>query len=159
MRINAPKALTDTVSMVKNFYFPKYVNITRSFSDDTVSDALFKLENSKDILDLYAKAKGVFVSIDRADSIMIKDANVKKDLKKIMDRSIIVRVADGITGRERSSVIDTTKDSFTYSGAKYISRKEPDGSSSLIKSVYKHEDNFLRSVYRAVDRLTDLVKK
>ena len=159
MRINAPKAFKDTVSMVKEFYFPKYVNIAKSYSEDPVTDALLRLEQSEDIFESYAKHKGVFVTIDRADSILIKDAEVKKDLKKIMARSIIVRVSDGITGKESSSVVDATKDSFTYSGAKYISHKEADGSSNIIKSVFSHEDNFLRSVYRAVERLADLVKK
>lgn len=159
MRINAPKAFIDTVSMVKDFYFPKYVNIARSFSDDTVSDALFKLENSKDIFESYAKHKGVFVSIDRADSILIKEAEVKTDLKKLMDRSIIVRVSDGITGKENSSVVDTTKDSFQYTQDKFIACKNSQGENIIMRATSSHEDNFLRSVYRAVERLADLVKK
>lgn len=159
MRINAPKVFNDTVSMVKDFYFPKYVNIAKSYSDDNVSDALLKLELSQDIFESYAKKKGVFVSIDRGDSVHITEHKDNKNLRKVFDRSVIIKVSDGITGKEKMATVDTTKDNFQYSNVKFISGKDKQGNKVVMKSTENHEDNFLRSVYRTVSYLAELVQK
>lgn len=159
MKVSAPKFLKETSSIVRDFYFPKFVNIAHSQKEDSVSDALYNLSKSQDIFESFAKDKRVLVSIDRGDSLLTSvSGDVNPKLKNLLDKSVVVRVTNGITGKEKHSVIDTTKDTFVYSGENLMTKKAPDGSTKQVKETYSHEDNFLRAVYRAVSYLSNLVK-
>ena len=146
-------------SELKRFYLNESVAIAKAYGRDSVSTALCDLALVKDVFVPYARSNSVYLSIDRASSIISDEAKISPKLKDKLARSIILTVEDKLTGKTDNAIVDTTKDSFIYSGVKKIVLRDEFGLYDVVQTKYSHEDNFLRKVYRTFEYLTAQVNK
>lgn len=151
--------LKNVASELKRFYLNESVKIAETYGKDSVSTALYDLALVKDVFVPYARSKSVYLSIDRASSIISDKLKISSKLKDKLDKSIVLTVVDKLTGKTDNAIVDTTKDLFVHSGVKKIVLKDEYGLSEIIQVKYSHEDNFIRKVYRTFEYLTAQVNK
>lgn len=160
MKISAiQKMFGSAMAEVKDFYSNEFVKIAKSYKDDSVSNALYRLEPVKDVFESYAKKECVSLSIGRASDLLTEKTETRPSLKNLFDRSIVLNVTNNITGVESRAIIDTSKETFVHSGEKYMTLPKKDRAAISVLAHYSHEDNLIRAAYRTFERLTKLVKK
>lgn len=152
-------ALKNYVGKVKDFYFPKSVEIVQYPIKGIAEDALYKLEPAKDVFESYAKHNCVSLFIDKASTLIDNEKLIKPELKEHLQNSIMMRVINKISGKERVAILDASKDTFTHTSTSHIDVQSKDGAKTPIIMVSSHEDDFVRATYRLFENLTKLVQK
>lgn len=153
------KIISKFVSAARNYVNHPYVSIAKYYTRSAADDALYQLEPVKDVFESYAKHEGVFLDIDKASKLMDGAEIMPTTLKNLLNNSIALKVHNALTGKEKISIIDVTKDTFNASIPHKVTISKNNGELSTIETSFNCEDNLIRAVYRTFETLVKKVQK
>ena len=123
-------------------------------------DAYNKIALAKETIANYAKKNTVSIDIFDTASSAEFAKNTKPELAESMNDCITIRVKDMLTGKAKDAIVPAeTERSYIYtrSNTRMLHNTE-DGTEYIYQGAAAHEDNFIRTIYRYISRLTNDVK-
>ena len=123
-------------------------------------DAYNKIALAKETIANYAKKNTVSIDIFDTASSAEFAKNTKPELAESMNDCITIRVKDMLTGKTKDAIVPAeTERSYIYtrSNTRMLHNTE-DGTEYIYQGAAAHEDNFIRTIYRYISRLTNDVK-
>ncbi len=123
-------------------------------------DVYNEIALAKETIANFAKKNTVSIDIFDTASSAEFAKNTKPELAESMNDCITIRVKDMLTGRAKDAIMPAqTKGSYLYTRSNTRMLHNPEeGTEYIYQGEAAHEDNFIRTVYRYISRLTNDVK-
>ncbi len=154
-----PNAFTDIITDIKNFHNPRLTEIVQYPTNGKVEMALHRLQPVADVFESYAKEHGVFLTVDKATTLISDEKACKPELKKHLENCIVMKVEDGFFANSKAFLLDVTKPVYEFVERRKVFIQGKDGKLKTVEVTSRHEDGFIRAAYRTFENLTKQVKK
>ena len=135
----------------------KYFNIS---DFDVYGDSYSQMYTARHGIANYAKQNGVSVDVYDANKFFDEDFNLPKRIKERLRDKLELVVTNRKSGKSRKAMISAnTKKSFPKMAVRKFLLPVPGEELEVARGVYSTtDDNLLRNLYRAIERLTKEAK-